>query len=81
VFHFSSSSAVGFIAAPERYGITPAIDRWAIENAPRWLVSEADESEKLMMCSINLSGQSRGHELGLRSRAWAQPQRVLKSAG
>ena len=36
-----------FIAAAERYGITPAIDRWVIENAFRWLVSEADEREKL----------------------------------
>ena len=36
----------------------PSIDRWVIENALRWLVSEADEREKLAMCSINLSGQS-----------------------
>ena len=47
-----------FIAAAERYNITPAIDRWVIENAFRWLVSEADEREKLTMCAINLSGQS-----------------------
>jgi diguanylate cyclase (GGDEF)-like protein/PAS domain S-box-containing protein len=47
-----------FITAAERYGITPQIDRWVIENALRWLVSEADEREKLAMCSINLSGQS-----------------------
>jgi diguanylate cyclase (GGDEF)-like protein/PAS domain S-box-containing protein len=51
-----------FIAAAERYGITPAIDRWVIENAFRWLVSEADEREKLMLCSINLSGQSLGDD-------------------
>jgi EAL domain-containing protein (putative c-di-GMP-specific phosphodiesterase class I) len=51
-----------FIAAAERYGITPAIDRWVIENALRWLVSEADEREKLLMCSINLSGQSLGDD-------------------
>ena len=51
-----------FIAAAERYGITPAIDRWVIENALRWLVSEADEREKLMLCSINLSGQSLGDD-------------------
>ena len=51
-----------FIAAAERYGITPAIDRWVIENAFRWLVSEADEREKLSQCSINLSGQSLGDE-------------------
>ena len=51
-----------FIAAAERYGITPAIDRWVIENALRWLVSEADERERLAMCSINLSGQSLGDD-------------------
>lgn len=47
-----------FIAAAERYGITPNIDRWVVEHALRWLVSEADERERLTMCSINLSGQS-----------------------
>jgi diguanylate cyclase (GGDEF)-like protein/PAS domain S-box-containing protein len=49
-----------FINAAERYGITPQIDRWVVENALRWLVSEADERERLAMCSINLSGQSLG---------------------
>jgi diguanylate cyclase (GGDEF)-like protein/PAS domain S-box-containing protein len=51
-----------FMAAAERYGIIPSIDRWVIENAFRWLVSEADEREKLTMCSINLSGQSLGDD-------------------
>ncbi len=51
-----------FIAAAERYGITPNIDRWVIENAFRWLVSEADERERLSLCSINLSGQSLGDD-------------------
>jgi len=51
-----------FMTAAERYGITPNIDRWVIENAFRWLVSEADEREKLTMCSINLSGQSLGDD-------------------
>jgi len=51
-----------FIVAAERYGITPSIDRWVIENAFRWLVSEADERERLTMCSINLSGQSLGDD-------------------
>jgi diguanylate cyclase (GGDEF)-like protein/PAS domain S-box-containing protein len=51
-----------FISAAERYNITPAIDRWVIEHALRWLVSEADEREKLAMCSINLSGQSLGDD-------------------
>ncbi len=51
-----------FINAAERYGITPSIDRWVITNALRWLVSEADERERLALCSINLSGQSLGDE-------------------
>ena len=51
-----------FIAAAERYGITPAIDRWVIENALRWLVSDSDERERLALCSINLSGQSLGDD-------------------
>jgi diguanylate cyclase (GGDEF)-like protein/PAS domain S-box-containing protein len=51
-----------FIAAAERYGITPSIDRWVIDSAFRWLVSEADERSRLTMCSINLSGQSLGDD-------------------
>lgn len=47
-----------FIAAAERYGITPRIDRWVVETTFRWLVSDTDERERLGMCSINLSGQS-----------------------
>jgi EAL domain-containing protein (putative c-di-GMP-specific phosphodiesterase class I) len=47
-----------FIVAAERYGLTPSIDRWVISHALRWLVSEADERERLALCSINLSGQS-----------------------
>jgi diguanylate cyclase (GGDEF)-like protein/PAS domain S-box-containing protein len=51
-----------FITAAERFGLTPNIDRWMIEHALRWLVSEADEREKLELCSINLSGQSLGDD-------------------
>ncbi|MCZ6912523.1 MAG: EAL domain-containing protein [Proteobacteria bacterium] len=51
-----------FISAAERFGITPAIDRWVIKNTFRWLVSEADERERLAMCSINLSGLSIGDD-------------------
>ena len=51
-----------FIEAAERYGLTPNIDRWVIKSAFRWLVSEADERERLALCSINLSGQSLGDE-------------------
>ena len=38
-----------FIAAAERYGITPNIDRWVVEHALRWLVSEADARERLAL--------------------------------
>jgi diguanylate cyclase (GGDEF)-like protein/PAS domain S-box-containing protein len=65
-----------FIAAAERYGLMPAIDRWVIENALRWLVSEADERERLAMCSINLSGQSLGDDKFL-----PFVQRALKNSG
>ncbi len=51
-----------FINAAERYGLTPAIDRWVIEHALGWLVSETEELERLAMCSINLSGQSLGDD-------------------
>ncbi len=47
-----------FIAAAERYAIMPSIDRWVVSRAFRWLVSEADERQRLSLCSINLSGQS-----------------------
>ena len=51
-----------FIVAAERYGLTPSIDRWVIAHALRWLVSEADERQRLALCSINLSGQSLADE-------------------
>jgi diguanylate cyclase (GGDEF)-like protein/PAS domain S-box-containing protein len=51
-----------FMTAAEHYGITPNIDRWVVENAFRWLVSDADEREKLALCSINLSGLSLGDD-------------------
>jgi diguanylate cyclase (GGDEF)-like protein/PAS domain S-box-containing protein len=51
-----------FLAAAERYGMTPNIDRWVIENAFRWLVSDTDERAGLAVCAINLSGQSLGDD-------------------
>jgi diguanylate cyclase (GGDEF)-like protein/PAS domain S-box-containing protein len=51
-----------FIAAAERYGLMTAIDRWVIGQAFTWLVSEADERERLSLCAINLSGQSLADE-------------------
>ena len=51
-----------FIEAAERFDKTPEIDRWVIRSAFRWLVSEADERERLALCSINLSGKSLGDD-------------------
>ncbi len=51
-----------FIEAAERFDKTPEIDRWVIRSAFRWLVSEADERERLALCSVNLSGKSLGDE-------------------
>src|SRR5207302_138588 len=58
-----------FMAAAERYGITPAIDRWVIENAFRWLVSEAvvreilrDPIDREMVRSINEIGHLTGKQ-------------------
>ncbi|MFM7065495.1 MAG: EAL domain-containing protein [Gammaproteobacteria bacterium] len=51
-----------FIAAAERYNLMPAIDRWVVESAFRWLVSAADERSSLALCAINLSGQSMGDD-------------------
>ncbi|MGY8795405.1 MAG: EAL domain-containing protein [Woeseiales bacterium] len=51
-----------FIEAAERFSLTPRIDRWVVTNTFRWLVSEADERERLTLCSINLSGQSIGDD-------------------
>jgi diguanylate cyclase (GGDEF)-like protein/PAS domain S-box-containing protein len=47
-----------FISAAERYAIIANIDRWVVNQAFTWLISEADERERLALCSINLSGQS-----------------------
>jgi diguanylate cyclase (GGDEF)-like protein/PAS domain S-box-containing protein len=47
-----------FMAAAERYGLTPSIDRWVVENVFRWLVSDHDERDALGVVAINLSGQS-----------------------
>jgi EAL domain-containing protein (putative c-di-GMP-specific phosphodiesterase class I) len=51
-----------FMAAAERYGLMPAIDRWMIQHAFAWLVSPQAGREQLAMCAINLSGQSLGDE-------------------
>lgn len=60
--HGKVVTAEHFIAASERYGLTPSIDRWVVEHTFSWLVSAADERERLGLCAINLSGQSLGDD-------------------
>jgi EAL domain-containing protein (putative c-di-GMP-specific phosphodiesterase class I) len=64
-----------FIAAAERHGITPSMDRWVIDSAFRWLVSEADERRKLTMRSIN----EIGHLTGKQTIAeWAENAEIIE---
>jgi len=49
-----------FITAAERYGITPSIDRWVIENAFRWL-SRRPTKERDYRCARSI----------FPARAWA----------
>jgi len=47
-----------FIPAAERYNLMPAIDRWVIDNALRFIGSLPKSGHRLRTCSINLSGSS-----------------------
>jgi diguanylate cyclase (GGDEF)-like protein len=47
-----------FIPAAERYNLMPAIDRWVIDRALRFIGSLPDSGHRLRTCCINLSGSS-----------------------
>ncbi|WP_150051444.1 MULTISPECIES: EAL domain-containing protein [Methylomonas] len=51
-----------FLPAAERYGIAPALDRWVIENLFRHISITEGFSERLELCSVNLSGLSLSDE-------------------
>jgi diguanylate cyclase (GGDEF)-like protein len=51
-----------FIPAAERYDLMPAIDRWVIDTALRFMRDLADRGLPLPCCCINLSGRSLGEE-------------------
>ena len=51
-----------FIAAAERYGLTPKIDRWVIENALRWLVSGRTSARSSRCARSTSPGQSLGDD-------------------
>lgn len=51
-----------FLAAAERFNLSPRIDRWVIDRAVAWLLSEQGYAEALNYCAINLSGLSLGDD-------------------
>jgi diguanylate cyclase (GGDEF)-like protein/PAS domain S-box-containing protein len=54
-----------FIPAAERYSLMTQLDRWVVAHAFEWLSKNAEITDDLYKCSINLSGQSisEGHFL------------------
>ena len=54
----NSISPQEFILAAEHYHRMPAIDRWVISTAFRWMADHPDELEKIGGFAINLSGRS-----------------------
>ena len=53
---------MAFIPAAERYGLMPAIDRWAVANALRSLSIARARGAKDLLFSINLSGATLGDD-------------------
>ncbi len=49
-----------FLAAAERYGVSPRIDRWVVSRLLRHLEDNPEHVSSLARCSINLSGLSLG---------------------
>ena len=48
----------GFLAAADRYGLTPRLDRWVIDTAFRWLAEASQSGDAPSLCAINLSARS-----------------------
>lgn len=51
-------SAAAMLAAAERYHLTTKIDEWVVEKACSSILSNANQLERIALCSINLSGHS-----------------------
>ncbi|CAG1020644.1 Cyclic di-GMP phosphodiesterase PdeB [Patescibacteria group bacterium] len=47
-----------FLPAAERYGLSPAVDRWVISHVFEFIATTPNFLDKLSVCSINLSGLS-----------------------
>ncbi|HTD29639.1 MAG TPA: EAL domain-containing protein, partial [Xanthomonadaceae bacterium] len=53
---------MAFIPAAERYGLMPAIDRWAVAHALECLATARKRGAKDLLFSINLSGATLGDD-------------------
>lgn len=51
-----------FIPAAERYNLMPALDRWVVRHAVKYVAARIGGSGQSGMCFINLSGASLGDE-------------------
>jgi EAL domain-containing protein (putative c-di-GMP-specific phosphodiesterase class I) len=49
-----------FLPAAERYDVILKIDRWVLERTLQWLGASKEHTDRLDMCSINLSRRSLG---------------------
>jgi diguanylate cyclase (GGDEF)-like protein/PAS domain S-box-containing protein len=47
-----------FLPAAERYNLVPKLDRWVVGSAFDWFARHREHLDKMLMCSINLSGSS-----------------------
>ncbi|MEA1890750.1 MAG: EAL domain-containing protein [Pseudomonadota bacterium] len=54
--------AGAFLAAAERFGLMPQMDRWIINNIFLWLSRNPEQLHQLDRCMINLSGQTLNDE-------------------
>ena len=51
-----------FLPSAERYGLAARLDRWVIDHALDWLGRHPEHTERLRLCSLNLSGPSLADE-------------------
>lgn len=47
-----------FLPAAERYDLMPAVDRWVLEHALKWLEAHPRHVDELDLCAINLSART-----------------------
>lgn len=51
-----------FLPAAERYSLATKVDRWVVSTAFEWLSRHREQLERMLLCSINLSGSSLGDD-------------------